>query len=123
VPLSAPAREAPLRQHVKQAEDRLRAGALYVADPAEPVFTDEIGRRYSPKAASHAFRRIARKARITTTRLHAAGRTAASNLVGSGVDATTAASLLGNDPNVLLGRSAHVLAGKQQAAMDALADG
>jgi len=58
---------------------------------------------YTPKAATNAFSRIATVAKVSTTSLHAAGHTAATNLIAGGVDVRTTADLLGHTtPNVTL---------------------
>ncbi len=65
------AREAFRKQRVMQASDRLRAGNRYRLDPLGPAFTDELGERLTPKAATDAFARLAKTAKVSTTSLHA----------------------------------------------------
>jgi integrase len=123
VPLSAPAQGAFRKQNVLQKADRLRAGARYCVDPLGPVFTDEFGARLSPKAATNAFARLAKTAKVSTTSLHATRHTAATNLIAGGVDVTTAASLLGHvNANVTLSLYSHVVEGADRAAVDVLAE-
>jgi integrase len=94
--LSSWALEALRRQRVMQAEDRLRAPVrLYVDSGA--VFTNELGERITPMAATKAFARIARAAGISTQRLHDTRHTAASHLIADGSDAVTVASVLGHE--------------------------
>lgn len=94
--LSAWALEALRRQRVMQAEERLRAPVgLYVESGA--VFTNELGERITPMAATKAFGRVARAANISTQRLHDTRHTAASHLIAEGSDAVTVASDLGHD--------------------------
>jgi integrase len=123
LPLSAGAVDALRKQRVLQREDRLRAGAVYLADPADPVFTDEIGQRLSPKAATNAYARLAKRAGISTTRLHDLRHTAATNLIAGGIDVRTAASLLGHaNASVTLSVYSHVVDGAERAAIDVLSE-
>ncbi len=94
--LSAWALDALHRQRVMQAEERLRAPVgLYVDSGA--VFTNELGERVTPMAATKAFGRIARVAGISTQRLHDTRHTAASHLIANGSDAVTVAGVLGHE--------------------------
>jgi integrase len=94
--LSSWASEALRRQRVMQAEERLRAPVgLYVESGA--VFTDELGDRVTPMAATKAFARIARLAGLASMRLHDTRHTAASHLIADGNDAVTVASVLGHE--------------------------
>ena len=54
-------------QKASQEADKARAEVLYREEDA--IFTDEIGRRLSPKAATNAFARLAVKAGISTTHI------------------------------------------------------
>ena len=92
-------------QQALQARERLAAGLSQTnADGA--VFTDEVGRRITPIMASCAFERIARKAGISTTRLHGLRHTAATTLLVAGVHVRTASAVLGYaSPNITLSSS------------------
>jgi integrase len=108
---------------MQQKEDRLRAGAVYQPDPADPVFTDELGVRLSPKAATNAYARLAKRAGISTTRLYDLRHTAATHLIAGGVDVRTAASVLGHaNASVTLSVYSHVIDGAERAAIDELSD-
>jgi len=122
VPLSTGMLAAFRAQRAMQAADRLRTGRHYAAD-ANAVFTDELGQRYSPKSATNAIARLATAAGIETTSLHALRHTAASLLIGSGVDVRTAAAILGHsNASVTLSVYAHVVEGSERAAIDLLGD-
>ncbi len=121
VPLSGSAVDAFRAQRRMQAADQIRLGPGYNTDSDRPVFTDGFGKRLTPKAATNGVARLAEKARISTTSLHALRHTAASMLIGSGVDARTAATILGHaNPSITLGIYAHVLEGSERAAIDVL---
>jgi integrase len=106
-----------------QFADRLRAGDRYKVDPQGPVFTDELGDGLTPKAATNAFARLAKAAKVSTTSLHAARHTAATELIAAGTDIRTTASILGHSTaNVTLSTYAHVVEGATRKAMDALAE-
>jgi len=77
----------------------------------------------TPKAATNAFVRIAKKAGIGTTSLHSTRHTAATQLIAAGIDITTTAAILGHTtPNVTLALYSHVVEGAERSAMDVLAD-
>jgi site-specific recombinase XerD len=96
---------------------------LYQVDPAEPILTDKFGGRLTPKAATNAFSRLATSANLSTTSLHAARHTAATNLIAGGVDLRTAAGLLGHTtPNVTLALYSHIVEGAERSAVDILCD-
>ena len=121
VPLTAAALEAFRRQRLQQNEDRMRNADIFQPDPRHAIFTDEIGCQLSPKAATNAFARIAKKAGISTTSLHSTRHTAATQLIAAGVDVTTTASILGHvNANVTLALYSHVVEGAQRSAMDVL---
>jgi integrase len=75
--LNLPANVAFRKQKAQQAAERLLLGETYTVDATSPVFTDELGRRLTPKAATNAFARLAKKAGVTTTSLHSARHTMA----------------------------------------------
>lgn len=123
VPLSRTMVTALKSQRAQQATDRLANGAQYVMDISAPVFTNELGHRLTPKAATNAFARLAKLSELSTTSLHALRHTAASFIIGSGIDARTAASILGHaNPSVTLNVYAHALQGSEAAAIDVLAE-
>ncbi len=123
IPLTAAAIDAFRRQKVLQNEHRLADGDFYQADPRRPVFTDEIGVQLTPKAATNAFARLARKAGIGTTSLHSTRHTAATHLIAGGIDVTTTAAILGHStPTVTLSIYSHVVEGNESAAMDVLGE-
>jgi hypothetical protein len=123
IPLTAAAIDAFRRQRVLQNEDRLANGDIYQADPRRPVFTDEIGAQLTPKAATNAFARLAKKAGIGTTSLHSTRHTAATHLIAGGIDVTTTAAILGHStPTVTLSIYSHVVEGNESAAMDVLGE-
>jgi len=90
-------------------------------EPRRPVFTDEIGVQLTPKAATNAFARLAKKAKIGTTSLHSARHRAATQLIAAGIGVTTTASILGHtNANVTLSLYSHVVEGAERPAMDVL---
>lgn len=122
VPLSTSGREILQRQMDLQTLDREAAGEHY-GNVVDAVFTDELGARLSPKAATNAFARFAEKAKLSTTSLHSTRHTAATQLIGSGVDVRTTASILGHaNASVTLGIYAHIMEGAERAAIDVLSD-
>lgn len=123
VPLSRTMVAALKSQRALQAADRLAIGSAYVVEPSAPVFTSEIGERLTPKSATNAFARLAKLAKVSTTSLHALRHTAASFIIGSGIDARTAATILGHaNPSVTLNTYSHTLKGAEAAAIDVLAE-
>ena len=105
-----------------QEADRATAGAALYRDEGA-IFTDEIGHRLTPMAATNGFARLARRAGISTTRLHDARHTAATTMLWNGVDPTTAAAILGHSsPTVTLQVYSHVVPGLQQGAIDCLGE-
>jgi integrase len=75
VPLSPFALDALRRQKALQAADKLAAGGAYQDDGF--VFADPLGGCITPWAATYAFAQLAREAGISSTRLHDARHTAA----------------------------------------------
>jgi integrase len=117
----SPAANAALRsQRALQARERLSRGPLY-ANPDNAIFADESGRRITPMAATCAFERIARKAGISTTRLHDLRHTAATMLILAGIDIVTIAGILGHEsPVTTLRIYAHLMPERQGDALDRL---
>lgn len=119
IPLSRVALEALQKQRALQAADKLRAGQHYV--DAGFVFADELGGCLSPMAATNAYARLARKAGISSTRLHDTRHTVATTLLTSGVDVRTTAGVLGHSsPVVTMTTYAHLLSDVQRDAVDRL---
>jgi len=78
VPLSEAAMAAFRAQAALQAADRAKHGSAYVLDDDASVFTDELGERVTPKAATNAFGRLALTAKLSSTSLHRLRHTATS---------------------------------------------
>jgi integrase len=107
IPVPPKVARALTRQHALQSADELAAphGAYRNIDA---IFTDELGRRYTPMAATNAFQRLARKAKLSTTRLHDLRHHAASELLAAGVDPALVAAIMGHSIETLLRNYAHV---------------
>lgn len=74
-------------------------------------------------AASCAFERLARKAEISTTRLHDLRHTAPTTLLVAGIDVRTAAGVPGHwSPTVTLSTYAHLMPEAQRDAVDRLGE-
>jgi integrase len=117
--LSRIALDALRRQRGMQEQDKQLAGEPYVDEGA--LFTSPLGLRVTPMSATKAFVRLAKAARISTTRLHDTRHTAATHLIVGGTDVRTTASVLGHTtPNVTLSIYAHLVADVQRAAVDRL---
>jgi hypothetical protein len=72
-------------------------------------------------SATKAFVRLAKAARISTTRLHDTRHTAATHLLVGGTDVRTTAGVLGHaTANVTLSIYAHLVGDAQRAAIDGL---
>ena len=121
LPLSRFAVDALRRHRAMLAKERLAAGEAY--EGHELVFPDELGRPMTPMTATCAFERIAKKAGISTTRLHDVRHTAATTLLASGVDIRTVSSIIGHaNASTTLNIYSHVLEDVQHAAVDTLGD-
>jgi integrase len=106
LPIPARVRAAFQRQRALQAADELAAiPGTYQQTGA--IFTDELGRRYTPMAATCAFSRLAKKAKLSTTRLHDLRHHAASELLGTGANQALVAELMGHTIETLLRTYAH----------------
>jgi len=87
------------------------------------IVADEFGGRVTPMAATCAFDRIARKARISTSRLYDLRHTAATTLLVAGVDVRTAAGVLGHaSPSITLSTYAHLMPEAQREAVARLGE-
>jgi integrase len=116
VALPALAVEALRHQRATQAEDRLKSGGEFV--DSGHVFQGPLGGSIRPYSATDAFRKLARKVGISTTKLHALRHTTGSWLIASGVDPRTAASVLGHaSPLITLSIYSHLVVGMQKAAV------
>ncbi len=74
-------------------------------------------------AATSAFARLARTAKVSSTRLHDARHTAATALLVGGVDVRTTAGVLGHaNPTITLSTYAHLLGDAQRHALDKLGE-
>ncbi len=123
LPLSRVANDALRSQNAAQVRERARKRWFLREADDGAIFTDELGRRVTPMAATCAFDRIARKAGISTTRLHDLRHTAATTLLLAGVDVRTAAGILGHaSPTVTLSTYAHLMPEAQREAVDRLGE-
>jgi integrase len=119
VPLSSFALEALRRQKAAQASDKLSAGASYRDEGF--VFADPVGGCITPWNASYAFAELARKAGISSTRLHDARHTAATTMLVAGIDALSVAGMLGHSSAVTtMTVYAHLAEGAMVTAADRL---
>lgn len=84
--------------------------------------TDEIGRQLTPKAATNAFGRLARKAAIGTTSLHSTRHTAVTHLIAGGIEVTTTAAILGHSTHGDIVDLQPRRRRQRDAAMDALGE-
>jgi integrase len=96
--LRMPARviEALRRQRVRQAEERLRAGAAWSDDWPNLVFTSEVGTPTHPSNVRREFARITQRAGVPSITPYELRHSAASLLVAAGVAPFEAADFLGH---------------------------
>ena len=121
LPLSSLVLKVLRAQSAAQAQDKLKAASAYGDEGA--VFADRLGRRITPMAATNAYARLARTARLSSTRLHDARHTAATALLVGGVDVRTTAGVLGHaNPTITLSTYAHLLPDAQRDALDRLGE-
>jgi integrase len=79
--------------------------------------------RLSPKAATNAFARIAKKAGVRTTSLHSTRHTAATTAIRSGADIVTVSRMLNHsNPSVTLNIYGHLVPGAEDSTNDMLSD-
>lgn len=84
----------------------------------EYVFTDAHGALVKPFNYSDAFARLARKAKLRTTRLHSTGHSAATWMIAGGTDVRTVGEVLGHSSAaVTLSVYAHAMPGRQEGAV------
>lgn len=109
IPVPAHVAKALARQKALQAADELAAPHKAYRNPEGAVFTDEIGGRYTPYAATRAFLRLARKAELSTTRLHDLRHHAATSLLRDGTPPALVAEIMGHKLETLLRTYAHAI--------------
>jgi integrase len=123
IPLSPLALDALRRQRDTQFEE---LKALAAGDELEArrrqkdgyVFTNPLGASLVPWAVTDAFRRLAGKAKLVGVSFHALRHTAATWMVSAGVDARSAADILGHStPATTLAIYSHAVASAKIAAV------
>jgi integrase len=120
VPLNAPAIAALKSHRAAQSAERLRVGEAYEARGY--VFADPLGRPWNPGSIGNAFARLARVAKLSSTRLHDARHSTATWLLQDGVDVKTVAAILGHSsPVTTLTTYAHVMPGSEARAVEVIA--
>jgi integrase len=121
VPLTAEAIEALRKHRARQAAEKLASGAAY--DDRGFIFADPLGSPIPPQRFTQAFDYYARKVALPTRKLHALRHTAASWMLGGGIDVRTTATVLGHSaPSTTANIYAHTLPGAQERAVAALAE-
>ncbi|HEX5274809.1 MAG TPA: site-specific integrase [Candidatus Rubrimentiphilum sp.] len=121
VPLSIMAIDALKRERLVQEQAKRWSRAPY--SDSGHVFQGPLGGHVRPYEITDGFRKLARKAGIATTSFHALRHTAATWMLVGGVDARTAAGVLGHStPSTTLGIYAHVIASAQAAAVTTIED-
>ncbi len=121
VALSDDAVAALRSQRAQQAAERLMGGAEYRDDGF--VFAPPLGGRPSPGAIGNAVRRIAKRAGLELTKLHALRHTTATVLLRQGEDLVTVAAVLRHSsPSTTLAVYGHEVLGAQLAAVTRAAD-
>ena len=120
IPLSGLAYDALRAQRVQQAQDKLVAGSAYQDDGR--VFQRPLGGQISPRQASQGFRSIRDRLGMSVS-LHSLRHTAATMLIGGGVDVRTVSAILGHSsPTTTLTTYSHIIAGHERAAVDVLSE-
>jgi integrase len=111
-----------LRKHrVRQLEERLEAGGLW-SDEHGLVFTDEIGRPYSPDRYTRTFQSEARRLGLPPIGVHGLRHSLATTALANGVPAKVVADRLGHaSVATTLDRYSHVSEEQDRAAAVALA--
>lgn len=121
VPLSGIAIAALRSQRASQNAKRLRKGEHY--EVRGLVFADQLGRPWNPGSISNAFDRMAREAKLSTTRLQDVRHSAATWLLQGGIDVRTVSAVLGHStPVTTLNTYAHVMPGAEVKAVEAIAE-
>jgi integrase len=124
--LSPVAVEAVRQHRARQAEERLRLGSAW--DDQDLVFANEVGRPIEAQnLMARSFRPLLKKAGLPPIRFHDLRHTAATLLLGRGINPKIVSELLGHaSVTITLDRYSHVLPDMQQAAtaaMDAILRG
>ena len=111
-----------LRRHrVRQVEQRLEAGELW-SDEHGLVFTDEIGRPYSPDRYTRTFQSEAKRLGLPAIGVHGLRHSLATTALAGGVPAKVVADRLGHaSVATTLDRYSHVSEEQDRAAAVALA--
>jgi integrase len=111
-----------LRRHrVRQVEQQLEAGGLW-SDDHGLVFTDEIGRPYSPDRYTRTFQSEANRLGLPTIGVHGLRHSLATTALADGVPAKVVADRLGHaSVATTLDRYSHVSEEQDRAAAVALA--
>ena len=120
IPVPVHVAKALVRQKALQAADELAAPHNAYLNPEGSIFSDEIGRRYTPMAATNAFQRLARKAKLSTTRLHDLRHHAATSLLRAGTPPTLVAEIMGHKLETLLRTYTHEIPDAQREKREAL---
>ena len=119
VRLSLDAREAVRRERLKQ-ERAKRWGTQPFQDSGH-AFQYPAGGRIRPYDLSDAFRKVAKRAGLSVTSLHALRHTAGTVMIKNGTDVRTVAEILGHStPVTTLNVYAHAVPGAQDAAVNAI---
>jgi integrase len=121
IPLTDLAMEALRKHRARQSEDKLQAGQHWKNSGL--VFVTEIGGPLEPRNVNRAFKMILKKADLPLdVRFHDLRHSAASHLVGKGVDMRTVADILGHSQITLtLDTYSHLTEGHRRKAVDQLA--
>jgi integrase len=121
VPLSAAAVDALRAIKVRQAHERLAAGALY--QDRGFVFADELGDPYTPESATKAFAKAVRALRIDGVTLHSCRHAVATWALAVGADLHSVAAVLGHRAaSTTLNLYGHVVSGGKERAVGMAAD-
>ena len=109
------------RHRVRQVEQRLEAGELW-SDEYGLVFTDEIGRPYSPDRYTRTFQSEARRLGLPPIGVHGLRHSLATTALADGVPAKVVAERLGHSSvATTLDRYSHVSEEQDRAAAVSLA--
>lgn len=119
VPLNDTAKWALLAERARQ--ERWREFASDVWGETGFVFTDELGQPLSPMRLTNAFKRVADRAQLPTTRLHDLRHTVATFILSAGGNPLAASKILGHsDPTTTERLYGHVIGLDERRAMRAV---
>jgi integrase len=119
VALSPTALQAVKELVARKERDRLAAGTAY--EDHGYLIADALGRPLKPMHITDTFRKIARRAKLPTTRFHDLRHSCASWLLSEGVDLRTVSSILGHtSATTTLRTYAHLVVRAQQEAIEKL---